>query len=120
MDAVNVPNRYFMGLDVFNMHVEGHNHGTTFGNQAGARAESALPAVQRALQRAVAQSAISDRYTKLLRPENNPHARGNRFEQLWRDLLDLHGWKTKKFRIPGEENDFTATYQQGGGQSSRS
>lgn len=111
VDAVTVPNRYFVGLDVVNMHVEGRNQGTSFGNQAGARAESAVPAVRRALQRAVAQSGISDRYMKLLRLENNPHARGNQFERLWRDVLDLHGWKTKKFRIPGEENDFTALYQ---------
>jgi hypothetical protein len=26
-------------------------------------------------------------------------------------VLDFYGWKTKKFRIPGEENDFTAIYQ---------
>jgi hypothetical protein len=111
VDAVNVPNRNFIGLDIINMHVEGHKHGVTFGNQAGARAESALPDIQSALQRAIAQSGISDRYTKLLSLENNPHARGNQFEQLWRDVLDLHGWRPKKFRIPGEENDFTAIYQ---------
>lgn len=93
------------------MHVEGHNQGTTFGNQAGARAERAVPDVQRLLQRAVAQSEITDRYAKLLSMEEKPHIRGIEFEQLWRDVLDLNGWKPKKFRIPGEENDFTAIYQ---------
>jgi hypothetical protein len=111
VDAVNVPNTNFIGLDAVNMYVEGHNHGTTFGNQAGARAENALPDVQSALQHAVAQSEISDRYAKLLSPKNNPHTRGIEFEQLWRDVLDLRGWRPKKFRIPGEENDFTAIYQ---------
>ena len=111
IDAVNVPNRNFIGLDIINMRVEGHDHGINSGNQAGARAERALPDIQSALQRATAQSGYSDRYTKLLRLGNTPHARGNQFEQLWRDVLDFHGWRPKKFRIPGEENDFTAIYQ---------
>jgi hypothetical protein len=41
----------------------------------------------------------------------SPQARGYAFEELWRQVLALHGWKPKKFRIPGEENDFTAIYQ---------
>ena len=40
-----------------------------------------------------------------------PEARGNAFEELWRYVLNLYGWKPRKFRIPGEENDFTAIYQ---------
>lgn len=43
--------------------------------------------------------------------EKNKQERGRKFELLWHDILDFYGWKPKKFRISGEENDFTAIYQ---------
>ncbi len=111
LNAINVPGRNFIGLDALNMRVEGHGHGVTYGNEAGARAESALPAVQRPLRKKASQTDIAKRYTRLTSPAMTAQDRGREFEKLWRDVLDSHGWKTKKFRIPGEENDFTAIYQ---------
>lgn len=109
--AVNVPGINFMARDITNIRVEGRRHGVDFGNQAGARTESALPMVQELLHQASAKADIAVHYILLKNSDMRPQDRGNAFEQLWRDVLDLHGWKTKKFRIPGEENDFTAIYQ---------
>jgi hypothetical protein len=111
LDAINVPGRNFIALDALNMQVEGHTHGVNFGNQAGARAESALPAVQELLRKKASQAERAVRYTRLTTPGMTAQDRGREFEKLWRDVLDSYGWKTKKFRIPGEENDFTAIYQ---------
>jgi hypothetical protein len=111
LDAINVPGTNFMARDALNMRVEGRRHGVSFGNQMGAQAEGAVPMVQEALQRAASQADIAGRYGMLKNSDTSPQARGNEFEQLWRDVLALYGWKPKKFRIPGEENDFTAIYQ---------
>ena len=111
LDAINVPGTNFIARDALNMRVEGHRHGVSFGNQVGAQAEGAIPMVHEALQRAASQADIAGRYRMLKNSDTSPQARGNAFEQLWRDLLTFYGWKPKKFRIPGEENDFTAIYQ---------
>ena len=93
------------------MRVEGHGHGVSSGNEAGTQAEDALPMVQEALQKAASQADLAARYMMLKNSDTSPQARGNEFEKLWRDMLAFYGWKPKKFRIPGEENDFTAIYQ---------
>ena len=111
LDAINLSGRYFIGLGALDMRVEGHGHGVNFGNKAGARAESALPAVQGLLRKKASQADIAERYMRLTTPDMTAQNRGREFEKLWRDVLDSYGWKTKKFRIPGEENDFTAIYQ---------
>ena len=111
LDAINVPGRNFIALDLLNMRVEGHRHGIDFGNQAGEQAESARPMVQELSRKAASQADMAVRYMMLKNPDMSPQARGNAFEELWRDVLAFHGWKPKKFRIPGEENDFTAIYQ---------
>ena len=43
--------------------------------------------------------------------EGRSQLRGQEFERLWRDALSFYGWKPKKIRIAGEDNDFTAIYQ---------
>jgi hypothetical protein len=111
LDAINVPGVNFIARDALNMRVDGRSHGISSGNQAGARAEDELPIVQEALQKAASQADIAARYVMLKNADISPQARGNEFEKLWRDLLTFYGWKPKKFRIPGEENDFTAIYQ---------
>jgi hypothetical protein len=111
LDAVNVPGINFIARDALNIQVEGHRHGVNFGNQAGAHAESAIPAVQELLRKAANQADITARYKRLTISGMTAQDRGREFEKLWRDALDSYGWKTKKFRIPGEENDFTAIYQ---------
>ena len=110
-DAINIPGTNFIARDALNIRTAAHQHGVNFGEQAGERAESAIPKVQEVLQRSVSQSEVSVRYRQLVGSSMSPQARGNAFEELWRDVLDLYGWKPKKFRIPGEENDFTAIYQ---------
>jgi hypothetical protein len=111
LDAINVPGTNFIARDALDMQVEGRAHGVNFGNQAGARAESALPAVKGLLRKAASQADIARRYTRLTSSGMNPQDRGREFEKLWRDVFDSYGWQTKKVRIPGEENDFTAIYQ---------
>jgi hypothetical protein len=111
LDAINVPGTNFIARDVLDIKVAGHGHGVNFGNQAGARAESALPAVKELLRKAASQADMAGRYRRLTSPGMIPQDRGREFEKLWRDVLDSYGWQTKKVRIPGEENDFTAIYQ---------
>ncbi len=111
LNAVNVPGVNFAARNALEMRVEGHRHGVNFGNQAGARAESALPMVQELLRRAASRADMAQQYLMLKNSDMSPQARGNAFEELWRDVLAFYGWKPKKFRIPGEENDFTAIYQ---------
>jgi hypothetical protein len=89
----------------------GYRLGIAFGNAAGLQAETALPRLRRTLQDEAEQRAISERYVRLVDAEISPQARGIEFEKLWRDVLDFYGWRPKKIRIPGEDNDFTAIYQ---------
>jgi hypothetical protein len=111
LDAINIPSVNFVARNALEMRVEGHRHGVNFGNQAGARAESALPMVQEALRKASSRAEITQRYMVLKNSDMSPQDRGTAFEELWRDVLAFYGWKPKKFRIPGEENDFTAIHQ---------
>jgi hypothetical protein len=63
------------------------------------------------LRQEIRKSEFSDRYRQLLKSGTRSQDRGNAFEELWRQVLGFYGWKPKKFRISGEENDFTALYQ---------
>ncbi len=65
-----------------------------------------------AAERRGKQAGFSERYTTLRESsEMSPQARGQEFENLWRDVLEFEGWHPRKIRISGEENDFTAIYQ---------
>ena len=43
LDAINIPGTNFIALDVLNIRIEGRRFGISFGEQAGERAESAVP-----------------------------------------------------------------------------
>jgi hypothetical protein len=49
--AANIPGTNFVARGIADMGHEGYRHGVNFGNQAGERAESALPMVQEMLRR---------------------------------------------------------------------
>jgi hypothetical protein len=109
--AVNISGVNFIARDALNMRVDGHRHGCEFGVQAGERAENAMPAVKEVLRKTARKSEFSERYKQLVNSDTTPQARGQEFEKLWRDVLEFHGWRPKKVRIPGEDNDFTAIHQ---------
>jgi hypothetical protein len=111
IDAVNISGVNFIARDALSMRVDGHGHGIESGTQAGERAENAMPAVKEALRKTARKSEFSERYKRLVNSDISPQARGQEFEKLWRDVLDFHGWRPKKVRVPGEDNDFTAIYQ---------
>jgi hypothetical protein len=50
LDAINIPGTNFVARGIADMRREGYRHGVNFGNQAGERAESALPALQEMLR----------------------------------------------------------------------
>jgi hypothetical protein len=87
------------------------SHGNTFGNQAGQLAKADLPDLLREAERKSRQARFSERYAALVASDMSPQTRGQKFEKLWRDVLEFHGWHPRKIRISGEENDFTAIYQ---------
>lgn len=89
----------------------GFRYGTGKGNQAGAAVEGEIPELKEQLKKAATQTEIMIRYVQLTQSDMSHQNRGREFEKLWRDVLDSYGWRTKKFRISGEENDFTAIYQ---------
>ena len=110
-EAINIDDINFGAWDALNMRVRGHDDGVKSGQQVGELAESMLPRVRENLRRETGKSQFSDHYRRLLMPGLRPQDRGNAFEGLWRNTLEFYGWKPKKFRISGEENDFTALYQ---------
>jgi hypothetical protein len=111
LQVVNVPGTSFISSDAAYMAEQGYRHGNSFGNQAGTKAERELPGLLESSQRAKQQVAFGERYKELQTSAMSAQARGQEFEKLWREVLDFYGWKPKKIRIPGEENDFTAIYQ---------
>jgi hypothetical protein len=111
LQLANAPGTSFLSFDVGYIAEQGHGHGNNFGNQAGARAEHELPRLLESSQRAKQQAAFGERYRQLQTTALSAQERGQEFERLWREVLDFYGWRPKKFRIPGEENDFTAIYQ---------
>jgi hypothetical protein len=111
LDFVNAPGTDFMSAQAAFMLRDGYSHGNSRGNQAGTKAEQELPRILEDAQRTAQLLAFGERYKELQISRGSFQARGQEFEKLWREVLDFYGWKTKKFRIPGEENDFTAIYQ---------
>lgn len=110
-EAINIHDINFGAWDAINMRVKGHEDGVDAGQQAGELADSILPSVRENLRRETRKSELSDHYRQLLNSSMRSQDRGNAFEELWRKVLEFYGWKPKKFRISGEENDFTALYQ---------
>lgn len=110
-DCLNIPGTNFMGSPVESMVRDAESHGNGWGNAAGTRTEADLPGLVRASQRKDMQASFGERYTSLRDSSIKPQTRGQEFEKLWRDMLNFHGWRPKKIRISGEENDFTAIYQ---------
>jgi hypothetical protein len=111
LKEVNVPAPSFLSLDVTYLAEQGRRHGTNFGNQDGRKAEQALPALLESSQRAQQQAAFGQRYKEFQASTSSAQARGQAFEKLWREVLTFYGWRPKKIRIAGEENDFTAIHQ---------
>jgi len=110
--GINIAGTNFMRSPIETMEHDAQSHGTSMGNRAGHRAESELPALRNAWARTEAHLDLGKRYLELRQTASiSPQARGQAFERLWRDALEFHGWRPKKIRIPGEENDFTAIYQ---------
>jgi hypothetical protein len=109
-DAINIPGANMMAPSM-SMAQTGHRHGVTYGNQAGARAGGDLPEIREMLHNTSRLADLAVRYMMLASADMSPQARGQEFEKLWREVLDFYGWKPKKVRIPGEDNDFTAIYQ---------
>jgi hypothetical protein len=109
--VINAPGTSFLSFDAAYIAEQGHSHGNNFGNQAGANAERQLPGLLEYSHRAEQQLAFAERYRQLPASTMSAQARGQEFEKLWREVLDFNGWKPKKIRIPGEENDFTAIHQ---------
>ncbi len=110
-DAINIAGADMMAPFMMRLGEQGYRHGTGFGNQAGARADGDLPELREMLHKTSRQAEIAAQYTLLTKAGMSRQARGIEFEKLWRDVLDFYGWKPKKIRIPGEDNDFTAIYQ---------
>jgi hypothetical protein len=105
------PGADFVGQTVESMLYNAQSHGNTFGNQAGQLAKADLPDLLREAERKSRQARFSERYAALVASDMSPQTRGQKFEKLWRDVLEFHGWHPRKIRISGEENDFTAIYQ---------
>jgi hypothetical protein len=108
---VNIPGTSFLSFEAHYIAQQGYGHGNAFGNQAGARAERELPRLLESSQKAEQQAAFGESYRELRSSALSAQARGQEFEKLWREVLAFYGWRPKKIRIPGEENDFTAIYQ---------
>ncbi len=79
---------------------------------AGSIARSRLPQLKEAHDKNLQFENISQQYQTLKTQKGlNVQERGRRFEVLVREFLNYYGWKARKIRIPGEEDDFTAIYQ---------
>jgi hypothetical protein len=90
---------------------QGYVDGSGAGNITGFVTESEIPDIKERLQKDASQRELTERYAQLTESGMSPQVRGIEFEKLWRQVLDFHGWRPKKIRIPGEDNDFTAIYQ---------
>jgi Restriction endonuclease len=84
--------------------------GRDAGNAAGALAQAHLPAVLAEVDRANKLREFAEHYKALSTTAENPQQRGIDFEELWRDVMTFYGWHPEKSRVSGEDNDFTAIY----------
>ena len=107
---VHAPGTPFLRFDFDYISSQAYLHGLHAGKRDGRSAELALPDITAEAKRISGQRDFTGRYQRLGELKK-PQIRGIRFEELWRDVLEFYGWRPKKIRIPGEENDFTALYQ---------
>lgn len=113
-DPVSVPSSNFLSQGIDIVRVNGKSHGNGEGNHKGELADERLPKLRAGMKRQSKLDSFTQRYTELLSLKDGtitPQNRGDAFEILWRDALNFYGWKAKKIKISGEENDFTALHQ---------
>jgi len=110
-DMVNIGGTSFLTSSMEAIKRDAYSHGNNFAGQAATRAQQAFPEIVRRNEIAARLDAFTSRYEELTGSTESRQAVGQRFEVLWRDVLSLYGWQPRKTRIPGEENDFTASYR---------
>ena len=89
----------------------GTKHGREFAEHDGELLRRNFPDLVREDRILKTKLSFKARYEELSKSkEITPQVRGIEFEKLWRDVLDFYGWKTKKIKLGGEEDDFTAIY----------
>jgi hypothetical protein len=110
-DMVNIGGTNFLGSSIETIKRDAYGHGNNFAGQAATRAQQAFPEIARRKEIAARLDAITTRYEELMESSDSRQVVGQRFEVLWRDVLSMYGWQPRKTRIPGEENDFTASYR---------
>lgn len=111
LEQVSIPGTNFLSMTIEGVISNAKSHGSNFGNQRGQKASSSLPGLLEQAGKEQELNSFAERYEKLKSEDISTQERGRLFEILWRDVLESYGWKPKKFRISGEENDFTAIYQ---------
>ena len=109
-DMVNIGGTNFLASSMDAITRDAYSHGNNFASQAATRARQAFPEITRRVELQARLHAYTTRYEDLLASSEPRQVVGQRFEVLWRDVLSLYGWQPRKTRIPGEENDFTASY----------
>ncbi len=89
----------------------GTMHGRQFAEHDGELLKRNLPDLVREDRKHKTKLSFKARYEELCKnKDRTPQVRGIEFEKLWRDVLDFYGWKSKKIKLGGEEDDFTAIY----------
>lgn len=111
LDRVSIPATNFLNQSIETIRRNGKDHGGNFGNQRGAAASKDLPEILEKSDREDELVSFTDTYKDLIKGDMTAQERGAAFETLWRKVLDFYGWRSKKIKIAGEENDFTALYE---------
>src|SRR6266545_5820187 len=88
-DSINIPGTNFIAQPIESIVLDARSHGTVVGNEAGQRAEAALPRLLGVAERKQALAQFRERYEYLRDSSMRPQSRGQQFEKLWRDLLDF-------------------------------
>lgn len=111
-EPVNLPMTNFFAFNDIYLRSAAHGNGVSRAQRDAIRARERLPHLREENALRNRRQDLARRYQELggLPESMSEQVRGNQFEELWRDLLALHGWKPKKIRISGEDNDFTAIY----------
>jgi Restriction endonuclease len=110
LGSVRIPGTHAMAMKAAHLAETGKIHGNREAIVDGSGAEFQLPELRAWWEADQSFRELRSRYQELLAWTGSRQARGQQFEILWRDALNLHGWHSKKVRIPGEDNDFTALY----------
>jgi hypothetical protein len=111
LDGIYIGGTNFLQRSLESIVAAGVDHGTRTGNHAGELVSAQLPQLRQRFSEELHRELLKHRFTTLCESEVTPQRRGQDFELIWRDVLDFFGWHPHKFRLAGEENDFTALYQ---------